>query len=135
MRNFLIIILLFIAHSAFSQLDSIQIGGVFNEVPDPLDTNLVTDAYELEVAVFDIDFLGEIVITVYAGDNLYPLFMEKYSKQEMFDQGLLDNNVYDNTISISLFDLDPEQDYRFEVLGRNLQGGNLPVNELIYHAQ
>lgn len=135
MRNYLITILLFITQSTFSQLDSLQVGGVFNQVPDPLDTLMITDVYELEVAVFDIDFLGEIVISVYAGNNNYPLYTEKYLKQEMFDQGLLDVNAFDNTISISLFDLNPLEDYRIEVLGRNLQGGNLPVKELFYHAQ
>ena len=120
------------AFQGTAQLDSISVSHHIAQLPDPDDTMSTIDVVMLDITVYDMDFLGELIIVPY--DTLYnhPIFMLKYTKQQLLDEGFLDVGVYDQITTIPLYGLDDDAEYRIDITARNFQGANLPLKEHFY---
>jgi len=130
------IIILFSIYSFVgnAQLDSVQVSGIFSQEIDTEDSLGVTDVFNVEITVFDIDFLGEIVIAAVDPGTNITQFVIKRSKQELLDENYLNSGVFDNTIEMPLYNLSPSMDFRLEVTARNYQGANIPIKVYNYEA-
>ena len=107
----------------FSQLDSASVTLSFTVETDPMDSTQMVDALNISTTVNDIDYLGEVVVTVYDLSTGYPVAMVKVSKQEFLDENL----VTGDTALLQLLDIDSASSYRVETIVRNYQGGQLPT--------
>lgn len=115
--------LVFCSNGLFAQLDSASVTLNITTAPDPDDSLSTMDVIEVEVYLDDIDFVGEVLVTMYEGGTDYPLMMQKFTKQQAIDNGLLSGD----TITVPLYDIDSAEFYRIETQVRNYQGANLPM--------
>ncbi|MCR9171961.1 MAG: hypothetical protein NXI10_05690 [bacterium] len=123
-----IIGLMFLSSGVNAQLDTASVSSVSfaqETVTDSL--TLVTDTLDImnvEVFMDDIDFLGEVLVTVYDQATGYPLQMVKQTKSELE----LNDLIIGSFAKIEIFGLEPNVGlYNIDVQVRNFQGGNLPL--------
>lgn len=132
MKSIFLAILLACTFSANAQLDSIQVELTQAQIQDPGDSLQMVEVLNVNIVVFDIDFLGDLVVTIYEQQTNFPVQRLKYSKQELIDYGIISNQSYQNDFDLQFFDLEPTKSYRVEVSARNYQGAFLPVNSTLY---
>jgi len=115
---------------AFSQLDSVSVDLTFEQdtILDSLGGSDTLDYMNVNVYTDDVDFLGEIVVSVYDGNSDFPLGKLKFTKQEALDQGILSGS----TTTIRFDYRSASESFKVETLVRNYQGGNLPL-VTVYH--
>ena len=133
LRFFLLLGIVFLSGTTFSQLDSVSISNInfTQEIYVDSVTNVsdTVDVMNVDVYVNDTDFLGEIVVTVLDPSTDYPLAKQKLTKQEAIDEGLLTGN----NIQVSLDYLTSPESYRIELIVRNYQGANLPMVSVLHN--
>jgi len=126
-HSILLLAILCVSNVAFSQLDSVSVSDVSFHQETVLDsltnTTDTLDVMSVDVYTNDVDFLGEVIITVYEAGTNFPLAKRKVTKQEAVALGLITSN----NILIELDNLVASESYRIEVLTRNYQGANLPL--------
>ncbi len=126
----LLLAIAFCSNGLFAQLDSASVSlSLTNEV-DPSDTTAMVDVLTIETTVNDIDFFGEVVITVYEYNTNYPVSMMKVAKQEFIDEQQVSGNV----LITKIYGIDGSMSFRIETSVRNFQGASLPIiySELIH---
>lgn len=114
----------------YAQLDSVSVSLEFDQetVLDSLGGTDTLHYMNVNVYTDDIDFLGEIIVTVYDGNSNFPLGKLKFTKQEAINEGILSGSI--TTIR---FDYrSTAESYKVESLIRNYQGANLPL-VTVYH--
>lgn len=133
-KSLLITVLLSVlfAFQGSAQLDSISVSHHIAQLPDPEDSLVSIDVIYLDVTIYDIDFLGELVIVPYDTVFNQPVQLFKYTKQQLLDFGFLDSGNYDSTATIPLYNVEKSGNYRVEITTRNYQGANIPLLEYYY---
>ena len=117
-----------------AQLDSISVSHHIAQLPDPDDSLVSIDVIYLDITVYDMNFLGELIITPYGSENSHPYYMFKFTKQNLLDFGFLEVGVFDSIVTIPMYDLNVSENFRFEISARNFQGAELPLMEYNYDA-
>ena len=127
------LVLLFTIYGAFSfaQIDSVTINLHFETGTDPDDSTLTIDVLHVDASIYDVDFMGEVIVTVYDAASDFPMARIKMTAQEFTDANLISGD----TTTIKLYGLDPAGSYRVETLVRNYQGANFPVISTDYNIQ
>jgi hypothetical protein len=92
-------------------------------VTDSLGGTDTLDFVNVNVYTDDVDFLGEIIVTVFGANSNFPLGKLKYTKQESINAGILSGSI----TTIRFDELSPTGAYRIEALVRNYHGANLPL--------
>ena len=125
------LILLFTIYGVFSfaQIDSVTVNLHFETGTDPGDSSLTIDVLHVDASIYDIDFMGEVIVTVYDATAGFPMGRIKMTAQEFTDQNLLNGDI----VTIKLYGLDPVVPYRTETHVRNYQGANSPVISTDYN--
>ncbi|MCR9174227.1 MAG: hypothetical protein NXI10_17150 [bacterium] len=125
-RFLLLFGLLILGHGALAQLDSVSVTLSFTQEAtlDSTQINDSTDILYVEVYLDDIDFFGEVIVTVYDLSSGQPLAMIKSTKAELDSLNAISASV----ATIEFPGFPPiASSYRVDVLPRNFQGGNLPI--------
>ncbi len=118
--------MLLIGSGAYAQLDSVSVSLSFTQEVslDSTQTNDSTDILNVEVYLDDIDFLGEVLVTVYDLPSGQPLAQIKSTKAELISLNAISGFV----ATIEFAGFPPiTGSYKVDVLARNFQGGNLPI--------
>ncbi len=117
-------IFLFWTGNAIGQIDSVNVSIHFETGQSPVDSMLTTDILEVDIAVYDIDFFGEAVVSVYdAASSDYPVSKIKMTKQEFIDESQLNGSV----VTMKFYGIDPQGSYRIDTQVRNYQGANFQL--------
>lgn len=124
-------LILFLSFSTFSQLDSASVDIDFQTGPDPEDTTQSADILTIDISIYDIDFMGEVIVTVYEPVSDYPILRVKKTMAEFQSESLISGDV----ATLTLYGIPPDEDYRIETLVRNYQGANTPIIITNYEAQ
>ena len=129
-----VLIFFFSISSFFSvaQLDSIQVELTHQQISNPEDSLDLLDILNVSVSIYDIDFMGDLVITVYHDETSFPVQRIKYTKQQLIDSGIISDQTFQNTVVIPFYELERETAYKVDVLVRNYQGAFLPVKTVNY---
>ena len=129
-----VLIFFFSISSFFSvaQLDSIQVELTHQQISNPEDSLDLLDILNVIVSIYDIDFMGDLVITVYHDETSFPVQRIKYTKQQLIDSGIISDQTFQNTVVIPFYELERETAYKVDVLVRNYQGAFLPVKTVNY---
>ena len=106
-----------------AQLDSVNVDIHFEVDQDPMDTTQTIDAMHVDAEIFDVDFMGEVITTVYDAASNYPLAMIKMTKQEFIDEGLKNGDV----VTTIFYGLDPADSFQIVTEVRNFQGATFPM--------
>jgi hypothetical protein len=126
-NTFLLFGMLLLGNGVYAQLDSAAVSSISftQEIVTDSATNVTDtiDVMNVDVYTNDIDFLGEVVITVYETSTDFPLSKRKLSKQE----ALLVGAITGNNVLVSLDGFVSNESYRIEVLVRNYQDANLSL--------
>lgn len=85
----------------------------------------------LDFEVNDIDYLGELIATVYDLESNQPIRRVKVK----LDALPIYASVSGNVVTLLIYDIDPTVGFRAEGLARNYQGGNLPILELTHTSE
>ena len=123
---------LFVHSAVNAQLDSVSVSISFSNsiVLDSLQqSNDTIDILNVAVYTDDIDFLGEILVTVYDQISAHPIAKIKSTKAELLSLNAINGST--STIEFSGFP-PVVGSYRIDVLVRNFQGGNLPMISTTY---
>lgn len=127
-RSLLFFGLMMFASVANAQLNNAAVNSV--SFTQEFVTNSLTsvtdtlDVMNVDVYIDGIDFMGEVLVTVYDQATGYPLQLVKQTKTELETNGLLVGSV----ATLKIFELMPSQGtYNVDVQVRNVQGGNLPL--------
>lgn len=117
-----------ISFSSFSQLDSVNVEIVFTVEMDSVNLDSLGNAQSIDVmnvkaSIYDVDFMGEVIATVYDSGTNYPVSKIKMTAQEFIDAG----QKVGSTVTLKLDYLDPSASYRVETEVRNFQGANFPI--------
>ena len=124
----LIIALVFASSFSYSQLDSVNVNITFTTEVDSTTTDslgmyVVDDVININASVYDVDFLGEVIVTIYDHATDYPIAMLKMTKQQIIDA---DQKV-GSTVTLKIYGIDNAGSYRVETQVRNFQGANFPM--------
>jgi hypothetical protein len=88
----------------FSQLDSVQVQVAFENqaiTPEPGDSAIQIQMLQTRIWVNDIDFLGQVMVSVYDQTTDTPLARIKYSAAEIQSQELMANGwITLNTVAL-----------------------------------
>jgi len=103
-NNLLTLLFLICGFSAFSQLDSVQVNVSFEDqiiLPEGADSALHVQMLQTKIWVNDIDFLGQVMVSVYDQATDTPLARVKYNSAEIQAQELLaDGWITLNTVAL-----------------------------------
>ena len=132
MKHILFSLLILSTFSSNAQLDSIQVELSQHQISNPEDSIDLLDILNVSVSIYDIDFMGDLVITVYHDETNFPVQRLKYTKQQLIDFGILSDQTFQNTVVIPFYELERETAYKVDVLVRNYQGAFLPVKSVYY---
>lgn len=125
-NTFLLFGMLLLGNGVFAQLDSVSVSSVtFSQeiVTDSITSITDTlDVMNIDVYIDDIDFMGEVIITVYETSTNFPVGKVKLMKLEAIETGVISGS----NITVSLY-LDSTESYTGEILVRNFQGANTPL--------
>ena len=124
----LVIVLVFASSFSYSQLDSVNVDITFTTEVDSTTTDslgmyVIDDVINVNASVYDVDFLGEVIVTVYDHATDYPIAMLKMTKQQIIDA---DQKV-GSTVTLKIYGIDDAGSYRIETQVRNFQGANFPM--------
>ena len=124
----LIVALVFASSFSYSQLDSVNVNITFTTEVDSTTTDslgmyVVDDVININASVYDVDFLGEVIVTIYDHATNYPIAMLKMTKQQIIDA---DQKV-GSTVTLKIYGIDNAGSYRVETQVRNFQGANFPM--------
>ena len=124
----ILLLLLTISLSSFSQIDSVNVNVTFTIETDStnldsLGNYVVLDVINVNATIHDVDFLGEVIVTVYDSATDYPIAMRKMTAQQIIDA----NQKVGSVVTLKLDDIDPLGSYRVETQVRNFQGANFPM--------
>ena len=124
----LIIVLVFASSFSYSQLDSVLVNITFTTEVDSTTTDslgmyVIDDVININASVYDVDFLGEVIVTVYDHAADYPIAMLKMTKQQLIDA----NQKVGSTVTLKIYGIDNAGSYRIETQVRNFQGANFPM--------
>lgn len=122
-KGCLILFLLMYSVQSYAQIDSVTVNVHFETGIDPADSSLMVDVMHVEASIYDIDFMGEVVTTVYESVSNFPIALVKMTKQEFIDENLKSGD----TITTMFYDIAPAGSYRIETVVRNFQGANFPT--------
>ena len=106
----------------FGQIDSVDVNIHFETGTSPWDSSTV-DILHVDVSVYDVDFLGVVVATLYEAGTDYPISMVKMSLAEFITA----NQKSGETVTVLFYEIAPEGSYRIETQVRNFQDANLPL--------
>ena len=130
MKQPLLILFLFFSSTfiSFSQIDSVNVNIIFTTEVDSTTTDslgmyVIDDVINVNASVYDIDFLGEVIVTIYDHATDYPIAMLKMTKQQIIDA---DQKV-GSTVTLKIYEIDSAGSYRVETQIRNFQGANFPM--------
>ena len=129
-KSILFLFLFSFGSFSFSQVDSVDVTIHFDLGIDPYDS-VTVDVMHIDLSIHDIDFLGEVLVTLYEPTSGFPLSKIKMTKAELELESLISGS--DATIKI--YGLDPTLEYNIESLVRNYQGGNFPLINSTYTPQ
>lgn len=128
-KQLLLVLLGFLfCNQAEAQLDSVSVSNVsFSQevISDSL-TNITdtVDIMAVDVYIDDIDFMGEVLVTVYDLENNFPLSFVKHTKAELLSYSLINGSV----ATLELLGLEPTvNSYKIDVQVRNFQGANFSL--------
>lgn len=113
---------------SFGQLDSasiISINDVVINSTDSLGNTSQDTLIEIQVAINDFDFFGEIVTSFKDQASQYPLYMVKYTKQEIIELNAYNSTT--NSILLRLPKFSQSGVIDIQIIVRNYQGANLPI--------
>ena len=130
LRGGLVLAFVLIGLSSFGQITSATVDVHFETGIDPYDS-LSTDVMHVDATIDDIDFMGEILVTVYEPSTDFPIARIKMTKAELEDESLITGSV----ATIKIYGFDPAEGYQIETLVRNYQGGNFPKINTDYNIQ
>jgi hypothetical protein len=128
-NNLLLIILLFSSSFlSYSQIDSVDVNLNFtvetdSTILDSLGNYSIIDVINVNATINDVDFLGEVLVTVYDSSLDYPIAMIKMTAQQIIDA----NQKVGSVVTVKLDGIDPSGSYRVETQVRNFQGANFPM--------
>jgi len=121
-RNWAGVFLLFIVTlNASAQLDSASVSLSFTTAQDPEDSLATVDVIEVNVSIYDIDFMGEVIVTLYDQATNYPLQRLKKSSAELIAEGSINGDI----ATMYFYEILTTEDYTIETQVRNFQGANL----------
>jgi hypothetical protein len=117
-----------LALNANSQIDSVDVDITFTSeidstIIDSLGNYVLVDVMNVNTTIYDIDYMGEVIVTLYEGGTNFPMGMMKMTAQEFIDENL----KVGNTVTTKLFGVDPSISFVIETQVRNFQGANLPI--------
>jgi len=124
-RTLLLFGMLLLGSGSYAQLDSVSVTLTFAQETtlDSLGGTDTLDYMNANVYTDDVDFLGEVIVTVYDKNSNFPLGKLKYTKQEAVNAGILSGSI----TTLRFDDQNPSGAYRVEAIVRNYQGANLPL--------
>lgn len=108
---------------SFAQINSVTSDVHFETEVGESDSASVINVLHVDATIDDIDFMGEILTTVYDAVSNYPVMLIKMTKQEYTDS----NDISEDIVTTRIYGLSPENSYRIETVVRNFQGANFPV--------
>ncbi|GEM_PF-3776052 len=114
-----------------AQIDSASVQLSFTTGPDPMDANSTIDFMNVDVTVYSVSSVGEVVISVNDVGMGFPIEIVAKTAQELSSEGL----VTGNTIHLKVPRMSPLEDYRIETALRNIQGANFPLITTDYNYQ
>ena len=122
------IVLISLSFNSYSQIDSVNVAITFTSeidsvTPDSLGNYSLVDVININTSIYDIDFMGEVIVTIYDGATDFPISKVKMTAQDFIDQNL----KVGSTVTTKLFGGNVAGSYRIETLVRNFQGADLPV--------
>ena len=126
----MMLVMLFVSVSSFGQITSVTANVHFEIGIDPYDS-LSTDVMHVDATIDDIDFMGEVLVTVYEPSTNFPVARIKATKVELQNE----NQISGNVATIEIYGFTPSEGYRIETLIRNYQGGNFPIVTTDYNIQ
>ena len=127
------LLLLFILFTltSFGQIDSVSVSLQFGTGADPYDSNNTVDVLTVDVSIYDINSMGEMLVTVYDVEDGNPVARLSKTKLELTTE----SQISGSTATVEVFDIDPALDYRVETLIKNDLGANFPLITTNYDAQ
>lgn len=128
MKHLLTCIVFLFINNAMSQLDSASIFSIENEILYWADSSS-SDSVEyrnvtVELDLSDVDYLGEVIATIYESETQYPLTQMHWTKAQLDSSQLINYSLNRVVVSIPVFDTNVGLNVR--MLVRNYQGANLP---------
>ena len=117
-----------LSSNAYSQLESVNVEIIFTVETDSVNLDSlgghqIIDVMNVNVTIDDIDFMGEVIVTVYDDQTNYPLSKLKMTAQQFIDANLKVGSI----VTVKLDGQNPTGSYRVETQVRNFQGGNFPM--------
>lgn len=111
----------------FAQLDSATVDFQLKTFVDINEFNdsITGKYYDVTIWVNDMDFFGEVVVSVYDNDLNYPVNKVKYTKTQLIDQGLIIGQEF----TIPIYNIEEGRTYRFVTFIRDYQSNNIPIIE------
>jgi uncharacterized protein YfaS (alpha-2-macroglobulin family) len=111
-----------------SQINSVDVNITFTSeidstLTDSLGNHILADVMNVNVNIDDVDYMGEVMVTLYEGGTNFPMGIMKMTAQDFIDKNL----KVGNTVTVKLFGVDPTIPCSIETQVRNFQGANLPV--------
>lgn len=119
------------AKTNFAQLDSISASVLFTQEIDTtfdITNNDPSDFMNISVWVNDVDFLGQVMISIFDSSSGIPMARFKLSIAELQEQGMLEGNI----VRIPIGFMSSEGAYRVEVDVQNFQLAYLPKVTISY---
>lgn len=107
----------------FGQIDSVDVDIHFETGTTPWDSVTTVNILNVDVSVYDVDFLGLVIVALYEGGTDYPIAMVKMTLAELIAAGQKSGD----TVTLFLYEIDPAGSYRIETQVRNFQDANLPL--------
>lgn len=127
LKHILLLFILFLSIESFSQLDSATVDLELETWVDVTENNdtLTGKYFAATIWVNDMDFFGEVVITVYDNELNYPVNMVKYTKAQLIDQELIEGTEF----TVPIYNIEEGRTYRVVTFVRDYQSNNLPMIE------
>lgn len=121
---FYLFLLAFSPFSSLAQLDSASVNAYFETATAQLgglDSTITIKVIKTETWVNDFNFFGEIVVEFTEISTGYTVYIDKKTKQQLIQEGLITNNV----IHISGYHIEEQRSYKIRCIIRDDQGNNI----------
>jgi hypothetical protein len=122
------ILLVCLSFNSQSQINSVDVNITFTSeidstITDASGNHILADVMNVNVSIDDVDFMSEVIVTLYEGGTSFPMGMLKMTAQDFMDKNL----KIGNTVTVKLIGVDPTIPCSIETQVRNFQGANLPI--------
>lgn len=116
-----VFLLMILSFNGTAQLDSASVSLSFTTAQDPEDSLATVDVIEVNVSIYDIDFMGEVIVTLFDQATNYPIQRLKKSSAELIAEGSINGDI----ATVYFYEVLTTEDYTIETQVRNFQGANL----------